>query len=97
MLCYNIIIHRHRYSAELKGSEGEQAIEVTDQQREQEKPAPSSHDNYVNYDIAQTVLESMARKHSASEGLLVVLLCVIHTSYNLREVRGLLLCSNSFY
>ena len=33
-----------------------------------EKLSPPAHDNYVNFDVAQSVLESMARRRNSSEG-----------------------------
>lgn len=63
--CFSVV----RYIAENGGSaavpEAGAAVETTspsseDQAEEEDKP----HDNYVNFDIAQTVLEANARKES---------------------------------
>ncbi len=64
-----------RYSAELTNSEGQTTAESR-----VEKPAPPApaHDNYVNYDVAQSVLESLARRRVSSEGvyMYITMLCI---------------------
>ena len=44
-------------------SEGQTTAEIR-----VEKLPPPAHDNYVNFDVAQIVLESMARRRNSSEG-----------------------------
>ncbi len=56
----------YRYTTELTSSEGQTTAPT---QPRVDKPAPRAHDNYVNYDVAQSVLESLARRRTSIEGV----------------------------